>query len=445
MSTTDLTGAAPYGDAEPVGSRRGPGGETDRLAAVRRYHVAGSPPEDAFDRVAQLAARLLDAPIATVSIVEEDRIWFKAAVGLDDAGLGPAAPTGRDPGLCASAIRHDGPYVVTDTAVDAAASDNPLVRGPLGVRFYAAAPIVTRDGHRLGTVNVMDRRPRTITAEQARTLTDLAAIVMDQFELRLMRQGSLDQQRRVEEFAGTLQRSLNPPALPQIPECEAAAVFHPVSDFHVGGDFYDLFPIGQRSRTWGLFVGDVVGKGAGAAALTSLARYTLRTSATIRPNPARALADLNSAITADHDQRSGPDAEWFCTAVIALIRHRRGHIALTLSSGGHPPVIIVRADGTIHTAHTGGPLIGAFPDAAFGHARLDLGPGDAAIFHTDGLTDSLHHGERFGDARLHQALATRAGTGAAAIAAHLTHLVQHFDDDRRDDIAALVLSAPPDQ
>lgn len=465
MSTSDLTGTMPYGDAEPTRACGAADAETDRLAAVHRYDILDTPPEDAFDRVAALAARLLDAPIATVTIVDADRVWFKAAVGLDEAdldgaGSGTGRQVGRDPGLCASAVLQDAPYVVTDAAADAGAVNNPLVRGRLGLRFYAAAPITTHDGHRLGTVNVMDRRPRTISPAQSRTLRDLAAIVMDHLELRLssIRTASLerqlrglavthatrldDQQRRLREFAGTLRRSLNPPTLPQVPGCEAAAVFHPASDFHVGGDFYDLFPIGRRSRTWGLFVGDVVGKDAEAAALTSLARYTLRTSATIRPNPARALADLNSAITADHDQRTGTDAEWFCTAVIALLRHHRDQVTATISSGGHPPVIVVRADTTIQAVHTGGSLIGCFPDTTFGYARFSLEPGDAAIFHTDGLTDALYQGERFGDTRLHQALAGCAGLGATAIADRLTRLVDEFDRDRRDDIAALILSVP---
>lgn len=119
--------------------------EAARLAAVARYDVLDTPPDGAFDRIARLAARLLGAPIATVSIVDTDRIWFKATTGL--AGV---RQIGRDPGLCSSAILEDVPYVVRDALTDPRTVHNPLVHGELGIRFYAAAPIITADGHRLG-------------------------------------------------------------------------------------------------------------------------------------------------------------------------------------------------------------------------------------------------------------------------------------------------------
>jgi phosphoserine phosphatase RsbU/P len=130
------------------------GVEAARLAAVRRYGILDTPPDSAFDRVARLAARLFATPIATVTIVDEQRIWFKARHGLD--GVTEIA---REPGLCASAILDDEPYLVTDARVDPRTLHHSLVHGELGLRFYAAAPIVTADDHRLGTVNVIDHAP----------------------------------------------------------------------------------------------------------------------------------------------------------------------------------------------------------------------------------------------------------------------------------------------
>ncbi|HEX8862668.1 MAG TPA: GAF domain-containing protein [Actinomycetes bacterium] len=156
------------------------GVEAARLAAVRRYGILDTSPDGAFDRVARLAARLFATPIATVTIVDEQRIWFKARHGLDDVTEIP-----RDPGLCASAILHDEPYLVTDARVDPRTLHHPLVRGELGLRFYAAAPIVTVDGYRLGTVNVIDRTPRQVRRDDLTMLQDLAAIVADELELRL--------------------------------------------------------------------------------------------------------------------------------------------------------------------------------------------------------------------------------------------------------------------
>jgi len=155
--------------------------EQQRLAAVRRYEILDTPPDGAFERVATVAARVFDVPMATVTIVDEDRIWFKAARGLPDG----VAQIDRALGLCASAILQDKPYVLPDTLRDSLAMENSLVRGQLGIRFYAGAPITTDDGHHLGTVNVLDTRPREVTAEHTAILASLADVVMEQLELGL--------------------------------------------------------------------------------------------------------------------------------------------------------------------------------------------------------------------------------------------------------------------
>lgn len=157
---------------------RVPPNEAERLAAVRRYDILDTPPDGAFDRITAMAARLFKAPIAIVSIVDHDRIWFKSHHGLDVTEIG------RDPGLCASAILQVDPYVLPDARRDPRALANPLVAGEFGLRFYAAAPLRTSDGFNLGTLCVIDKEPRPITAEHLAQLQDLAALVMDQMELR---------------------------------------------------------------------------------------------------------------------------------------------------------------------------------------------------------------------------------------------------------------------
>jgi two-component sensor histidine kinase len=152
--------------------------EARRLAALHRYDVLDTPPDGAFDRVTAIAARLFAAPIAIVSLVDHDRIWFKSHHGLDVRQID------RAPGLCASAILQDGPWVLGDARTDPRALANPLVAGEFGLRFYAGCPLRTWDGYRLGTLCVIDREPRRTTHEQLAHLADLAAIVMDQMELR---------------------------------------------------------------------------------------------------------------------------------------------------------------------------------------------------------------------------------------------------------------------
>ncbi|GAA0800035.1 GAF domain-containing protein [Spirilliplanes yamanashiensis] len=155
--------------------------EERRLAAVRRYELVDHPIEEAYQRVAFIAQTVFDTPIATVSMVESDRVWLAACEGLSGV-----KEVGKEPGLCASVISQDEVYVVNDALSDPRTLEHPLVRGQLGLRFYAAAPIRTHDGYRLGTVNVIDARPREVTPKQLKALEHLAAMVSDELELRLM-------------------------------------------------------------------------------------------------------------------------------------------------------------------------------------------------------------------------------------------------------------------
>lgn len=157
-----------------------PSNEAERIRAVRRYEILDTPPDGAFDRITALAAELFDVPISLVTIIDEDRIWFKSRCGLDDVREIP-----RDPGLCASAILQDAPYIVEEARRDPRTLANPLVRGQFGLQFYAAAPLRTDDGYRLGTLCIIDREPRVFSPKQADVLGRLSRIVMDEMELRL--------------------------------------------------------------------------------------------------------------------------------------------------------------------------------------------------------------------------------------------------------------------
>ncbi len=171
--------------------------EERRLAAVRRYQLVDQPVEEAYQRIAFIARTIFDTPIATVSMVEHDRVWLAACDGL--TGI---REVGKEPGLCASVIDQDQVYVVNDALVDPRTLEHPLVRGQLGLRFYAAAPIRTHDGYRLGTVNVIDAKPREATEKQLKALEYLAAMVSDELELRLMVVRSAAAEQRLRSSVG---------------------------------------------------------------------------------------------------------------------------------------------------------------------------------------------------------------------------------------------------
>ncbi|MBD5653677.1 MAG: sensor domain-containing diguanylate cyclase [Candidatus Eremiobacteraeota bacterium] len=160
--------------------------ESARLEAMNRYAILDTPPEGAFDRLTRLAAQLLEAPLALISIVDERRIWLKSVHGLDGLRELP-----REPGLCVTAIENDRPYVLEDAARDRRARDNSLVSGPLGIRFYVGTPLITSDGFVLGALAVLDTKLRLADPVKVALLTDLAEIVVDELELRLASRSSL--------------------------------------------------------------------------------------------------------------------------------------------------------------------------------------------------------------------------------------------------------------
>lgn len=414
--------------------------ERERLDAVHRYRILDGIPDGVFDRVCALAARFCNVPIATVTVVDEDRVWLAARRGID------ATEVSRGPGLCASAIMADVPYIVTDAAADPRTYNNPLVRGELGLRFYAAAPIVTHDGYRLGTVNVIDTEPRDVSSAEVATLQDLARLVADALELRLssLRTVGYERERRAEvqqdrkHLAGvvdTLRRSLLPPRLPDVPGVELAAHHHPASSDDIGGDFYDIFPGG--GNRWNLVLGDVCGKGPEAATLTSLVRHTLRTILIRNEDPVAALEALNEAMLLEAEN---PGGLRFCTVVCAHVESTEAGARLTVADGGHPPVLVLRNDGTVEEVKGGGMLVGCVPKAKFAAVDVDLRPGDLALLYTDGITDArLPDRTFFGTGGLRRTLAGHAAQPADRVVTELEKLLAEFDPPPGDDVALLAL------
>ena len=152
--------------------------EAHRLQVLWQYDVLDTVPEEVFDEMADLASLICEAPIALISLVDEDRQWFKARVGTT------LKETSRDISFCAHAILGTDVLIVPDATKDARFKDNPLVTEKPKIRFYAGAPLITPDGHALGSLCVMDKVPRTLRPQQKQALQTLARHVMTQLELR---------------------------------------------------------------------------------------------------------------------------------------------------------------------------------------------------------------------------------------------------------------------
>jgi len=152
--------------------------ESERLAALRRSRILDTRPEQGFDDLALLASQICGTPMALFTLVDEDRQWFKARIGIS------APETPRGVSFCAHAIERSGLFVIPDTLQDRRFRDNPFVVGGPQIRFYAGAPLITPDGHALGTLCVADRTPRTLTPDQIEALVALKRQVEMQLELR---------------------------------------------------------------------------------------------------------------------------------------------------------------------------------------------------------------------------------------------------------------------
>lgn len=155
-----------------------PKNEVHRLKVLWQYDVLDTVPEEVFDDLTDLAAHICEAPIALISLVDEDRQWFKSRVGLT------VGETSRDISFCAHAILKSDLLIVPDATKDPRFKNNPLVTGKDRIRFYAGAPLVTPDGYALGTLCVLDKKPRQLRAEQQQALRVLAHHVVSQLELR---------------------------------------------------------------------------------------------------------------------------------------------------------------------------------------------------------------------------------------------------------------------
>jgi GAF domain-containing protein len=321
--------------------------------------------------------------------------------------------------------RHSG---VPEAFVERAARDDEhraILRG-LGMRSVIVAPLTAR-GRTHGTLTLA-------TAESGRTYGD--DDVAFATELARRAATAIDTARLYQDrdqVARTLQRSLLPPDLPDVPGVELAAVYHPAGGGgDVGGDFYDAFETGEGDLF--LAIGDVCGKGAPAAALTGIARHTVRAAAVRERSPREILRTLNQALLRQAIERR------FCTVALGRLETTTAGARLTICCGGHPPPLMIRRDGTVEEAGLPGTLLGIYEQVQLSDLTVELHPGDAVVFHTDGVTEERIAGRMFGEERLVELLGASAGMSAAGIADRIERAVLEFKPGPpADDVAVIVL------
>ena len=269
----------------------------------------------------------------------------------------------------------------------------------------------------------------------------LAALTAALFALSGRREQVLSRERDVaageaeaqRATASALQQAFLPPSLPDVPGVETAAVYAPGAEgLEVGGDFYDLFETGD---TWTAMIGDVSGKGAEAAALTSLVRHTARGVAD--RGPAEATLAVNRAVLRETEPGT------FATLCIGSLRPGPEGVEISIVVAGHPPPLIARASGAIEAVDSTAPLIGVLDAIEATETRVHLARGETMVLYTDGLFEARRRGEEpLGEGRLRAAIAeARSGDPRELVAAALERAAAHTPDFPQDDVAILAIRA----
>ncbi|HWC10488.1 MAG TPA: PP2C family protein-serine/threonine phosphatase [Acidimicrobiales bacterium] len=255
-------------------------------------------------------------------------------------------------------------------------------------------------------------------------------------ELLAARRRAEESEARATALARTLQATFLPPAIGPIPGLDVAGAYRPAGDgTEVGGDFYDLFETERGS--WSVVLGDVCGKGAGAAVVTALVRYTVRAEALHAPCPSAVLRTLHHALVRDQPENC-------CTAVFVRLEQGDGGVRAGVSSGGHPLPLCHRADGTVEAVGRNGTMLGILDEPALHDDTTVLRAGDLLVLYTDGVTEARRDGEFFGTGRLRATLGSVAGSEAQAVADGIVAAAVEFQGgDARDDIAVVAVRVPP--
>ena len=390
--------------AGPVSALAVPIPEAERLRALHELEILDTPPEERFDRVVRLARRLFDVPVVAVTLVDADRQWFKASVGLD------IKETPRCDAFCSTTIQGPGAFVVPDARADPRYSENPLVLGSPHIRFYAGQPLEAPGGQRVGALCIVDTRPRVLSQEESDLLRDLA----DWVQKELASDDDLERAMQV-------QRSLLPKVAPEVPGYDIAGRCVPARE--VAGDFFDFFMVGDHVQ---VSIADVMGKGIGAAIIAASVRAVLRGATRfigVAEAVNRVAIDLAPDLT---------DTSTFVTLFSARLEPTTG--LFTYVDAGHGLSGIISPAGEVRPLESTGLPLGIMDGCTWSEHRTQIAVGDTFVSVSDGLLDYF---DTIADA---SAAAARSAL-AATDAEDLIDRIGNYSMGRRimDDLTVIVI------
>jgi serine phosphatase RsbU (regulator of sigma subunit) len=428
----------------------------DRLAALRLTALLDAPREALFDRLVEVVASALGAPVALLSLVDDRRQFFLASVGLPEA-LRARRETPVSHALCRHEVESDAPLVVEDARRDPRVAGSPAIDA-IGIGAYAGMPVRTADGHVLGSLCAIDHNRRAWSDDELATLRRLTAITTAIIVLRtdLRRAGAAAEERvsstvehersrragraQREQSASDLQHlglRLQQSLLPRLiapARGRLVALYEPGERrMLVGGDFFDAYE--SPEGTLSLLIGDVSGHGPEAAAFATGLRAAWRALLLTGTRPERVLQALNLVALSER-----PDLELFATVCSCWIDASSRE--LVWLSAGHPAPVIVA--GTAHQARgTIGLPLGIDPDAAWTPNHTTVPAGGNVMLFTDGLVEGRAEpgsSERFGTERLFRLLERPQAPDLSAEALHevLALVRRAHGEPLPDDVAMLV-------
>lgn len=346
--------------------------EEQRLRSLDQLQILDSPPEDRFERVTRMARLVFDVPMASVALLDRDRLWFKVIEGLALTEL-PRSST-----VCQTTVARtytkpaDPALIVDDLSSRPEFACLPGVGGDGGYRFYAGYPLYGPGEQPVGTFCIFDTVPHSLSAQQQATFRELAAWAQRELE----RADDLDR-------AAEVQRQLLPPPLEGVDGYSVVSMCKPA--YAVGGDFYDHYLVDSGAM---FTVADVMGKGLGAAILTASVRAALR-------GASQALDDVDPGIGPDeavtmvagHLDRDFTETESFVTLFHGRLTASTGRIEYV--DAGHGLGLVARADGGVETLPGCGLPLGVLPGDSWRSQSTTLQPGDTLVIVSDGLLDLL--------------------------------------------------------
>ncbi|MGW5324198.1 PP2C family protein-serine/threonine phosphatase [Rhodococcus pyridinivorans] len=349
--------------------------EDARLRDVERLELLDTEPEERFDQLVRFARRILGVPMASLSLMDRDRQWFKSIQGLDLIEVPRQNTVCRT--VIARAYEHpdDPALILPDAAADPQFQAIPGIGGDGGIRFYAGYPLFGPTGHPVGTFCIYDTEQRHLDADQLEAFTEIAAWAQRELE----RADELDR-------AAEIQRQLLPEPLTES-GVEIATLCLPA--FVVGGDFYDHYPVRDGVV---ITVADVMGKGLGAAIVSSAVRSSLRGAARVLErfgDSACSVLDTGAALSlaAEHLADDCERTSTFVTALVAALDPATGEV--DVADAGHGLAMIRRANGRVDWLDGGGLPIGVLPGTEWKSNCTRLEPGDMLVVCSDGLLDLL--------------------------------------------------------